>query len=99
MIILLTIACERCSVHESWYNLESAERKGWQFNEKTGECLCPICVWETKGIMPPQREMNEERLFSMSKDKRREQTIYFLQRIRETGILKSGGPSDVNSGL
>jgi len=65
VINLVFFSCNRCTSDLTFAKAEYATKQGWMVDEKDGTCLCPICVWETTGKLPPTRKAGEEYLESI----------------------------------
>ena len=65
VINLVFFSCNRCTSDSTFAKAEYATKQGWTVDKKDGTCLCPICVWETTGKLPPTREAGEEYLESI----------------------------------
>lgn len=51
--------CNRCEGHLTFMEEKFAFMQGWTVDKKDGTCLCPICVWELTGKLPPNRTVDE----------------------------------------
>lgn len=90
----LEIFCDRCTNKQEFACLAAAEKAGWEISEKTGVCLCPLCVWEksvkaiagrsfqgeAKAEIPPSPADKE----SLKENKK------VLKAIRASRLLKDG---------
>ncbi len=84
ILLYISVFCDRCSEKIMSLGIDCIREQGWSLNKRTGECLCPICIWEQdKSKIPPTRHFRTE-------DKLQEKfRLSHFERLKESKILLS----------